>query len=77
MFCTILFFDRELTNDPYINKVDDDDGPISRSFNFWILKLVYYFVIKRLRLSSQPLHIPATLWATMWAEFRSHCEGQV
>jgi len=32
---------------------------------------------KRLHLGWQTLHIPSKLWATMWLEFRSHCEGQV
>ena len=32
---------------------------------------------KHLNLDSHSLHIPATLSATMWAEFRSYCEGRV
>ena len=32
---------------------------------------------KCLLLGSHSLRIPATLSATMWAKFHSHCEGQV
>ena len=35
------------------------------------------FSNKRLHLGSHSLHIPSTLSATMWAEFCSHCKGQV
>ena len=36
-----------------------------------------HIIIKGLHLGSHSLHIQAILSATMWAEFRSHCEGHV
>ena len=56
---------------------EENVGRCLTSFSFILHNVGGIPANKRLHLGSQTLHIPATLWATMWPEFHSHCEGQV